>query len=169
MLLLVINRKFSILTSKSCARAGQVPILELPRRFDCSSSRCWLMCCSRSASFPRYTTSLIPSTGFELLTRIDQRYCKQVGCNIIIWPFILALDNSFVQIVAATLFDQFHEVQKKACSVLVTMAQRDPEVFGNKTGVFLRGLVPCLNHAHSRVSLLLTCHCCCFFLLIIKD
>lgn len=57
------------------------------------------------------------------------------------------------QIVAVTLFDQFHEVQKKACSLLVAMANRDPEVFGNKTGVFLKGLVPCLNHAHSRVKL----------------
>lgn len=52
-----------------------------------------------------------------------------------------------------TLFDQFHEVQKKSCSVLVALANRDPEVFGNKTGVFLRGLVPCLNHAHSRVRI----------------
>ncbi|KAG0598151.1 hypothetical protein M758_12G050400 [Ceratodon purpureus] len=57
------------------------------------------------------------------------------------------------QIVAVTLFDHFHEVQKRACSVIVTMANRDPEVFGNKTGIFLKALVPCLSHSHSRVRI----------------
>lgn len=56
-----------------------------------------------------------------------------------------------IQVLAVTLFDHFHEVQKSACSVLVTMAHRDPDVFGNKTGIFLKALVPGLNHSHSRV------------------
>lgn len=55
------------------------------------------------------------------------------------------------QIVAVTLFDHFHEVQKRACRVLVTMANRDPDVFANKTKIFLKALVPCLSHSHSRV------------------
>ena len=56
------------------------------------------------------------------------------------------------QIVAVTLNDHFHEAQKSACSVLVITANRGPDVFGSKTGILLKVLVPCLNHSHSRVQ-----------------
>ncbi|KAG0623087.1 hypothetical protein M758_3G148000 [Ceratodon purpureus] len=57
------------------------------------------------------------------------------------------------RIVTVTLNDHFHEVKKSACSVLVTTANRNPNAFGNKTGVLLKALVPCLSHSHSRVRI----------------
>ncbi|CAK9207157.1 unnamed protein product [Sphagnum troendelagicum] len=54
---------------------------------------------------------------------------------------------------AVTLFDSFHEVRKSACNVLVLIASRHPDAFGNKTGIFLKALIPSINHSHSRVRI----------------
>ncbi|XP_024357132.1 uncharacterized protein [Physcomitrium patens] len=85
---------------------------------------------------------------FQLLSLLIDVLLPQ--CEL---PTLKTTVDALHRIVALTLYDQFHEVQKKACTVLIITANRDPEVFGNKTGAFLKGLIPCLSHTHSRVRI----------------
>nr|XP_024382371.1 dynein assembly factor 5, axonemal-like isoform X10 [Physcomitrium patens] len=82
---------------------------------------------------------------FSLLNDILLPECEISSLQTIIDPLH--------RILTVTLYDNFHEVRKSACRVLVTTANRDPDVFGNRIGTLLKALIPCLSHSHSRVRI----------------
>lgn len=56
-----------------------------------------------------------------------------------------------MQVVISALADQFHEIKKGACQVIVVIGGSAPNAVEEKTEALLLGLLPNMNHSHFRV------------------
>lgn len=52
----------------------------------------------------------------------------------------------------SAIANQFHEIKKSACQIIVQIGECAPKALEDKTEPLLKALLPNINHSHFRVS-----------------
>ncbi|CAM6096313.1 unnamed protein product [Calypogeia fissa] len=85
---------------------------------------------------------------FQLVNLIAKDFLP--GC-----PASVCFDtrDHLFQVVMSAIADQFHEIKKAACQIIVQIRESAPQVLEDKTELLLKALLPNLNHSHFRVRM----------------